>query len=147
MRYRTGIRAVVYKIKNGKPFYLVLKRKKRWIGWELIKGGKQKNESYEEALIRELREEIGCRKENIEKFFNIKNKDIFIYPVKYKKIFKKDAFKAKDYAVKIKLFKIKLSDEHSSYRWLSYSKAKKILTHKESKKLLEKAHNIIKNEK
>jgi 8-oxo-dGTP pyrophosphatase MutT (NUDIX family) len=140
MEYRKGVSLVVYKREKEKIFYLILKRKLRWIGYELIKGGKKSKETDLQVIKRELREET---KLTPIKIINLNKKLKFIYPKKYQKFFKKKGFLAKSYAVEAK-GKIKLSKEHSSYKWLNYKKAEDILTFKETKKILENANKILK---
>ncbi|MEM3405394.1 MAG: NUDIX domain-containing protein [Candidatus Pacearchaeota archaeon] len=141
MKYRKGIRLVVYKKEKNRILYLVLKRKLRWKGYELIKGGKKEKENDLQAIKRELKEETNLTPLKIKKLNLI---DKFIYPDKYKKIFKKNGFIARCYLVEVGSKKIKLSKEHSSYKWLPYIKAKNILSYDNAKKILKIANKILK---
>ena len=68
MKYRKGIFIVTYS-KTKKGFvYLMLKRKLHWKGWEFPKGGLEKGEDCEEAVLREVKEETGKKPFNIKKF-------------------------------------------------------------------------------
>lgn len=58
---RNCITAVIYD-KMDKPYFLILKRKKNWEGWEFIKGGINEGESEEDAVKREIIEETGLQK-------------------------------------------------------------------------------------
>jgi len=54
MKYRKAIFAVVY-AKTGKGIeYLILKRKKHWIGWEFVKGKIEPLERKRKTVIREV---------------------------------------------------------------------------------------------
>jgi len=138
--YREGIRLVVYKKKKNKILYLILKRKLRWNGYETLKGGKLKNETDAQAIRRELKEETSLKPKEI---VNLNLKSKFLYPKKYQKMFHKRGFIGNCYIVRAE-GKIKLSKEHSSYRWLDYDKAKKLITFKENKLILKIANEILK---
>ncbi len=51
--------AVLYDLKDGKPYYLILHRKLRWHGWELLKETKEDHETHLETLKRGIKEETG----------------------------------------------------------------------------------------
>ena len=140
MEFRKGVSLIVYRKEKDKIFYLVLKRKLRWKGYELCKGGKLRSETDLQAIKRELREETGLKPVKITKL-NIKEK--FVYPKKHQNIFHKKGFIANCYAIEAK-GKIRLSKEHSSYNWLTYQKAKNILTYNNLKAILGKANEKIK---
>ena len=61
-KYHIGIKALI--VKNGKA--LVLKDEGRYPGFDLPGGKIDENESFEQALKRELREEIGLNKFKID---------------------------------------------------------------------------------
>ena len=56
-KYREGIFAVVYAHDGSEIKYIVLKRKLHWRGWEFPKGGIGENETEEDTVKREVREE------------------------------------------------------------------------------------------
>ncbi len=51
--------AVLYDIKNGKPYYLIMHRVLRWHGWELVKETIEDHETNLETLKRGIKEETG----------------------------------------------------------------------------------------
>lgn len=53
------VRAIIYDIKEGKPYFLILHRILRWSGWEVLKETIENNESFEDAIKRGIREETG----------------------------------------------------------------------------------------
>ena len=61
MKIRKGIFAVVYKKVDDYYHFAVFERQLHWKGWEMIKGGLEKNETYEGCVRRELKEEAGIR--------------------------------------------------------------------------------------
>jgi len=142
-KYRRGIRAVIYK-KDKKGFlFLVLHRIKRWRGYELLKGGKFSDETYLQALKREIKEESNCRAESIKK---LPIKDKFDYPKKHQSIFKRKGQVSVCYACEIICLKgLKLGEEHDEYKWLDFKNAVKILTYSNSRKVLRYANSFLKN--
>ena len=58
-KYRKGVFMVTYRKEKNKIYYLVLKRKLHWKGWEFPKGGIEKEESLLNAAKREIEEETG----------------------------------------------------------------------------------------
>jgi 8-oxo-dGTP pyrophosphatase MutT (NUDIX family) len=132
--YRTGVRLVIYKKFRSELLYLVLKRKLRWVGYELCKGGKLKNETDLQAVKRELREETALKPLKV---INLNLKDKFVYPKKYQNIFKRKGMISKVYVVEVSEFEeVRLGKEHSLFKWMSYTGAKKVLTYSNQKKLV-----------
>ena len=61
-KYRPAVFVIVYRrTKSGEIEYIVLKRKKHWIGWEFPKGGIDKGEGKLKTAQREVYEETGLR--------------------------------------------------------------------------------------
>ena len=144
-KYRRGIRAVIYKKNKNGLLFLVLHRIKRWRGYELLKGGKFSKETFDQALKREIKEEINCQPLNIKK---LSIKDKFDYPLIHQAIFKRKGQISVCYVCEINCpQKIKLGDEHDGYKWLDFKKALKILTHNNTKKILKHANSFLKNVK
>ncbi len=54
MKFRKSVFVVAY---SGKE-YLILKRKRHWIGWEFPKGGVKRFELIKNTIKRELKEEV-----------------------------------------------------------------------------------------
>lgn len=137
LKYRKAVFIAIYR-KNPKTQaveYIILKRKKHWIGWEFVKGGIEKGESIKSAVRREVYEETGSRPKKISR-----------YPLsgkyKYHKMFAdRPNIMGQTYTLwgaelpaerKIKIDR----KEHSAYAWVDFSKAIKMLTHKNQKKCL-----------
>ena len=68
-KIRKGVTAVIFDRAHS-PYFLILKRKKEWIGWEFVKGAINENESEEDAVTREIREETNLQKFKIIKRLN-----------------------------------------------------------------------------
>ena len=134
---RKGVVAIIFKKEKGKVKFLLLKRKKNWKGWELMKGGCKNGESELMCLRREVKEETGISK-FITKITN--SYDLFGYPqemikdgVRYKKS-KHRLFLIEVFSDKVEFDK----EEHSGFKWVDFEKASKMLTWKDQKALLKK---------
>jgi len=131
MKREHSIAAVVI---NGNQYLLL----KYGLGhWGLVKGHKEKGETDEETIMRELMEETGISKASIIKGF----KEEFNYHFKFKgsTIFKTVIC----YLIKTNINKVVLSYEHSDYKWLPYEKAIKKATFDGPKMMIEKARNFL----
>lgn len=126
-----SVGAVVY---NGNQFLLL----KYGLGhWGLVKGHKEKGESDEETILRELREETGISKAKIIKGF----KEKFSYQYKFKgnSFFKTVVC----YLIKTNVKKVTLSYEHTDYKWLPYEEAIKEATFDGPKIMIKKAKSVL----
>ncbi|MFA5174438.1 MAG: NUDIX domain-containing protein [Candidatus Pacearchaeota archaeon] len=134
LKYRKGVFVVIYRKEKEKLYYLLLKRKHHWKGWEFPKGGAEKNESLLETAKREAKEETGQR------IFNIKKYNSF-GRYKYKKKFSdRPGLMGQTYTLfsgQTKDKKIKFDKkEHLGYKWLEFDKAVNKLTHNNQRKSL-----------
>lgn len=101
--------------------------------WEFVKGHKEKNETDEETIIRELMEETGITDAEIVKGFKAQYDYNFVFD---KQKIHKQVF---CYLIKSKSKDVTLSYEHVAYKWLPFHRAIKQLTYNNAKKLLKKA--------
>ncbi len=109
--------------------------------WNFPKGHLKKNETLEQAALREVWEETGLKikkinqgfKEKISYYFqqNQKKRKQKIYKIVY-------FFLAQSYSKKVRL-----SYEHKKFIWASYEKALKKLKYKNLKKILKKANDFL----
>ncbi|MFX0011336.1 MAG: bis(5'-nucleosyl)-tetraphosphatase [Candidatus Hermodarchaeota archaeon] len=107
--------------------------------WEFVKGHKEENETDEQTILRELREETGIInaslingfKKNYNYYFTQKNKNIHKFVACY--------------LIQAKEKQVSLSFEHVDFVWLPFRRALKRLTYKNAKIILEKAHNFRKS--
>ncbi len=138
--FRKAIFVVVYKVKDKKILYLLLKRKLHWKGWEFVKGGVEKNESPIKASKREVFEETGLKP------LIVKDHHFYGY-YKYKKNLPERPFIGQSFALysaEVPDKKVKVdTDEHSIYAWLPFNKAIKKLTWENQKDCLRRVNNFL----
>lgn len=125
------VRAIIYDIKDSKPYFLILHRVLRWEGWEFLKGTIGFGETNEQALEREIREET--KLENFEIIKSLDKQEKWQALGKTYKIVNMFLVKA-DMDEKISLKQEVI--EHDSYQWTDKETALEKLTWFESKKLL-----------
>lgn len=107
--------------------------------WGFPKGliERAKKESLEEAALREIREETGL--EDVEFVPDFKNKIHYFF--RYR-----DTLVSKDavyFIAEAKSGEVKLSREHSDFRWLPYAQALELITHKNHREVLAKAESFL----
>ncbi|MEM4397367.1 MAG: NUDIX domain-containing protein [Candidatus Woesearchaeota archaeon] len=107
--------------------------------WDLPKGHVEKNETLEEAAIRETFEETGLKINLINGF---KEKIDYTFKDKYKnyRLVHKDVY---FFLGKAEKKEVKLSQEHIGYMWLPIDAALKKLTYEKTKNILKKANNFL----
>lgn len=133
MRKKTikKVRAIIFDIKNGQPYFLILHRILRWRGWEILKGSIKPGESNEQALKREIREETGLKNFKIIKSLNKQEK----WQALGNNYWIIDTFLVQagmDQKISLKQDII----EHEGYQWVNKKTALKKLTWLKTKKLL-----------
>ena len=144
MKYRKAVFIVTYSKTEKGIEYLILKRKLHWKGWEFPKGGMNFLETKKHAVKRELKEETGLKALNIKKF-DVHGK--YKYDKEYPD---RPGIKGQTYtlfAVETKKGKVKIHNEHSTYKWLSFKEALKKLTWKNQRKCLKVVNDWLKKEK
>ena len=107
--------------------------------WDLPKGKIEPGETKQEAALRELMEETGLTAE-LDKGFEKEIK--YIFTDYDKQLAQKTAY---FFVGRATSNAVKLSDEHTDYKWLPYKDALKQLTYDNAKTLLKKAHKYIIN--
>ncbi len=127
-KYRKAVFIVTYARTKKGIEYLLLKRKLHWKGWEFPKGAIKLFETRKRAVKRELKEETGLNLIKLKKFNysgkydyhkmfpdrkGMRGQTFMLYSAEVKKPRKN----------KIRLDKL----EHSGYKWVSFSRAVKIL--------------------
>ena len=143
--------AIIYRMENGAPYYLLLHYPPANEGkrgqWGFAKGHVEAGETEIQTARREIAEETGLKDlkfipgfKQIEKYFFRKNYGL-----------EGEARKKAPWVFKLVVFflsetitkDVKISHEHTGFVWLPIAEAVKKTTFKNSKKLLEKANDFI----
>jgi len=127
---KKSYRAIIYDIKNSKPYFLILHRSLRWRGWEFLKETIEKGETSRQTLARGIKEETG-----IEEFKIIKRLDL-------QEKWKEDGINyiiADSFLVRANMKqKISLKQEiieHDKYKWVEKKEALRKLTWPKTKEI------------
>lgn len=141
MKTEKGVIIVAYQKSLRNHRYLVLKRKKNWEGWELVKGHLE-DENYNKTVKIELEEEAGIKESQIKNIEDLEKTVSWSYTQNSKK-----------YEKKYKAYKVEVSkeaivdtrnnpdNEHETGFFLDYKDAKSLLEYENNRKLLEQVHN------
>ena len=141
-KYRKAVFIVTYRKDNRKIYYLLMKRKLHWKGWEFPKGGVEKRESIMMAVKRELNEETGQISNNI-KSYRITGKYKYNKPLEDRPEFIGQSYKL--FSAEIKKKNIKFDKkEHSDCKWAEYKKALNLLKYTNQRKCLSIVNSLIK---
>ena len=131
----TSAGIVLYRIEDSKKLFLLLHYPSGH--WDFVKGKMEKNETSHETAIRETKEETG-----ITDIIFIENFEEWIeYNFKYRGelVQKKVVF----FLAETKTKEIKISHEHSEYRWMDYNTSMEKTTFDNAKTVLTKAQKLI----
>jgi len=132
--------AVIF-YKNKEVEYLLLhypgSTKKAKDYWDFPKGHIEEGESEIDTVKREVYEETGLK--DIEILPNFKTSIKYFFQKEGKKIFKMVVF----YLARAKTKEVKISFEHIGFIWLPFDKALEVVTYKNAKEVLKKAHNFL----
>ncbi|MEW5896231.1 MAG: NUDIX domain-containing protein [Nanoarchaeota archaeon] len=113
---------ILFREKNGKREYLLLKYAFKTVFWSFSKGIIEKNETPQETALREAKEETGLR--NIEIIPGFEEKTSFFKQVEGKRVYKEVIWflgKVPDDA------EGKVSEEHEELKWFPVQEALKNL--------------------
>lgn len=114
---------------NKLPKFLLLKHIGKKKHWDLPKGHIKKNETKEECAMREVSEETGIPTSKLKIIKQLNHKNIYAkrnsLRIKHRKIVYLYLFQAST-------DKIKLSDEHSDYKWVKFDQLEDKLTYPET---------------
>ena len=146
MRAPLQVLVILYKKEKDEILYGIGLRSTRNI-WQFVAGGGEDKETPIEAAVRELREETSI---------NIKKEDLIVLDSKATipvvnvtgtYTWCKDVFVVPEYAFAVNAtnFQIKLSNEHTEFKWLEYDKAMNILTYDSNKTALWELNERLKN--
>ena len=107
--------------------------------WDFVKGNIEEGEKEKETVKRELFEETGIDSLQIHQEFNEKVE--YNYYKKDRKVHKIVSY----YLAETDQKEIKLSFEHLDYKWSDYEDLMKLITFENSREILKKGNELIKN--
>ncbi|MEA3344283.1 MAG: NUDIX domain-containing protein [Patescibacteria group bacterium] len=145
MPKETSAGAVIFRKEDNQILYLLLHYEAGH--WDLPKGHIEENETEIETAKREVEEETGIKDieiiDGFKEWIKYSFRDTYNLEQGSKEeapfIFKIVTF----YLAETKTKEIKISFEHTGYRWLVYEEAMKQLTFKKAREILEKANNFL----
>lgn len=144
MKFRKAVFSVVYAKNKDKIEYLLLKRKKHWVGWEFTKGKIEPFELKRMAAKRETEEETGLKVLRLKKF-NVKGKYLY-----HKELADRPGVAGQTYhlfAAEVQKGRVKLDPkEHNGHKWVSFKQALKMLKWPNQKKCLKIVNSWLKHE-
>jgi len=107
--------------------------------WDFVKGNIEEGEKEKETVKRELFEETGINNLQINRGFNEKVE--YNYYKKNIKVHKIVSY----YLAETNQKEVKLSFEHLDYKWSNYEDLMKLITFENSREILKKGNEVIKN--
>lgn len=135
---RKSVGLIVFKREGGARKYLVLHYCAGH--WDFVKGGVEEGEDELATAVRELEEETGIKTIRIEPGFKEKIK--YFYREGKELVFKEVVF----FLGETKAVRVKLSFEHTEFKWLSFEEALAQITFKKSCDVLTKAEDFLRKE-
>ena len=133
--HELSIGAVLFSFKYKKPYFLLLHYNSGH--WDFPKGNKEKDETDQETILREIREETGIVDIDIYDDFR---KEVFYNYKRKKSLVSKEVIY---FLAKTSKWDVILSKEHIGYKWESYSSALEIITYENSRTILRQAFEFI----
>ena len=145
MRKPRNVLVFLYRYNNGIEYCIFYRNKEKF--YQGLSGGVEDNEELADTVKREVYEETGIKVNNIMKLDTISS----IPGINVSKIFnyKNNIYVVYEYVfgIKINNEKIKISDEHKEYKWVSFDEAIKLLKYDSNKTALyELNERLIHNE-
>ena len=128
--------AVVYIRTDGLTKYLLLNYEAGH--WDFVKGNVEPNESEKQTVVRELQEETSIT--DAQFIDDFREAIAYFYRRQGLTVRKEVVF----FVMESYTDKVQLSFEHIGYAWLDYQHSMEKLTFKNSKDVLQKAHDFLK---
>jgi bis(5'-nucleosidyl)-tetraphosphatase len=128
--------AVIFIKKDESTKYLLL----NYVAghWDFVKGNVEPNENEKQTVVRELQEETSIT--NAQFVEDFREPIVYFYRRQGLTVHKEVVF----FVMEAYTDKVQLSFEHVGYAWLDYQHAMEKLTFKNSKDVLQKAHDFLK---
>lgn len=131
--------AVVFRKAGQKIKYLLLHYESGH--WDFPRGHIERGETEQETAAREIEEETGIRKINFVPDFRVSISWFYRRKVGRRTMMSNKT--AVLFLAETKVHQVKISDEHTGYKWLNFDQAVKELTFAKSQKILEKADKFL----
>ncbi len=128
--------AVIFTKKDESTKYLLLNYAAGH--WDFVKGNVEPNENEKQTVVRELQEETSIT--NAQFIEDFREPIVYFYRRQGLTVHKEVVF----FVMEAYTDKVQLSFEHVGYSWLDYQHAMEKLTFKNSKDVLQKAHDFLK---
>ncbi len=128
--------AVIFTKKDESTKYLLLNYAAGH--WDFVKGNVEPNENERQTVVRELQEETSIT--NAQFIEDFREPIVYFYRRQGSTVHKEVVF----FVMEAYTDKVQLSFEHIGYAWLDYQHAMEKLTFKNSKDVLQKAHDFLK---
>jgi bis(5'-nucleosidyl)-tetraphosphatase len=128
--------AVIFTKKDVSTKYLLLNYAAGH--WDFVKGNVEPNENEKQTVVRELQEETSIT--NAQFIEDFREPIVYFYRRQGLTVHKEVVF----FVMEAYTDKVQLSFEHVGYAWLDYQHAMEKLTFKNSKDVLQKAHDFLK---
>jgi bis(5'-nucleosidyl)-tetraphosphatase len=128
--------AVIFTKKDDSTKYLLLNYAAGH--WDFVKGNVEPNENEKQTVVRELQEETSIT--NAQFVEDFREQIVYFYRRQGLTVHKEVVF----FVMEAFTDKVQISFEHVGYAWLDYQHAMEKLTFKNSKDVLQKAHDFLK---
>jgi len=133
--------AIIFIKDNEKIKYLLLFRapfQQYKALWDFPRGNVEENETEKQTAIREIKEETGLKEFN---FLDFKEAIHFFYRRDNDLVSKNVTFFLAETAQE----EVKISEEHNEFKWATFEEATTLLKKKDSKSVLTKANDFLKD--
>jgi 8-oxo-dGTP pyrophosphatase MutT (NUDIX family) len=142
MEVEKSVATIVFRKENDFRFLLLWKKNSGIYkdAWKFPKGNIDKGESEMQTAVRELKEETGLDEKDIQ-FYDFHDKVSFFYRNEGHELVRKEVSFVMARTLKSD---IKISSEHDAFRWAPYLEGFDLLTQKNNKEVLRKAHEFLK---
>ncbi|MFC1632531.1 bis(5'-nucleosyl)-tetraphosphatase [Patescibacteria group bacterium] len=134
----TSAGAIIFRRENKDIKYLLL----HFVHghWGFARGGIEKGEEYIDTALREIKEETGLTKKDLNFIPKFQTNAQYYFQGYSGKLIQKENIL---FLAETKKKEIELSHEHTEYVWLSFKDAHKKLAFKTQRKMLKDAHNFL----
>lgn len=135
--FSSGI--IVFRRSLGERLYLLLHYHYKGDYWDFPRGNIREGETTRQAAVRETKEETGLSEDTLRFVEDFEESASWHYRRRGQTIFKRVTY----FLAETESESVKISKEHTGYRWLGFGGALRLLKYKNSQKLLLKAEDFL----